>query len=173
MARDTGSSSSPELAAALHRLRSTLARLKAEAELAETDREVPPELHLLDGLREALDLVGAVEEASLGVVSVLVVDDDERLGELTARSLRRRGYDAESVGALRELRPHEVVVFDMSLSSELDEGARFALTAARPIVLTGATDSGSRALASSLQASDAGAHGWITTTFATTTSTVT
>ena len=154
MARDTGSSPSPELAAALHRLRSTLARLKAEAELAETDREAPPIPRLLGDLREALDLVGAVEAITLGLVRVLVVDDDERLGELTARGLRRRGYEAESAGALRELRRHEVVVFDLSLASRLDEGARSALTAARPIVVTGATDSGSRALASRLEASD-------------------
>lgn len=154
MARDTGSSPSPELAADLHRLRSTLARLKAEVELAEADGGTPPIPRLLGDLREALDLVGAVEAIALGLVRVLVVDDDERLGELTARGLRRRGYEAEAAGALRELRPHEVVVFDLSLASGLDEGARSALTAARPIVVTGATDLGSRALASRLEASD-------------------
>jgi CheY-like chemotaxis protein len=154
VAPDTGSSSSPELAAALHRLRSTLARLKAELELAETDGEAPPIPRLLGDLREALDLVGTVEAASLGVVRVLVVDDDERLGELTARGLRRLGYDAEASGKWRTPRAREVVVFDLSLVTTLDQDSREALKAAKPIVVTGAADSASRFLATSLGASD-------------------
>ncbi len=150
MGSATGSSPSPELASALHRLRSTLARLKAELELAQSDGT---ERALAD-LNEALSLLRAVEVAALGLVSVLVVDDDERLAELTARGLRRLGYDAEAAGAFRELRPKEVVVFDLSLASRLDPRTRSALTAARPIVVTGATDRGSRALAERLEASD-------------------
>ncbi len=150
MGSATGSSPSPELASALHRLRSTLARLKAELELAESDGT---ERALAD-LDEALSLLRAVEVAALGLVSVLVVDDDERLAELTARGLRRLGYDAESAGTLRELRPNEVLVFDLSLASGLDPRTRSALTAARPIVVTGATDPGSRAQAERLEASD-------------------
>jgi CheY-like chemotaxis protein len=150
----TGSSSSPELAAALHRLRSTLARLKAELELSHADGAVPPAERLLADLNDALSLLHEVEQAAFALVSVLVVDDDARLGELTARGLRRLGYEAESVTDLRELRPREVVVFDLSLASRLDESARSALTAARPIVVTGATDPGSRGLASRLDASD-------------------
>ena len=150
MGSATGSSPSPELASALHRLRSTLARLKAELELAQSDGTQ----RALADLAEALSLLRAVEVAALGLVSVLVVDDDERLAELTARGLRRRGYDAESAGALRDLRPHEIVVFDLSLASGLDASMRSALTAARPIVVTGATDPGSRAQAARLDASD-------------------
>ena len=150
MGSATSSSPSPELASALHRLRSTLARLKAELELAQSEGT---ERALAD-LDEALSLLRAVEVAALGLVSVLVVDDDERLAELTARGLRRLGYDAESAGALRELRPNEVLVFDLSLASGLDPRTRSALTAARPIVVTGATDPGSRALAERLEASD-------------------
>src|SRR5437868_577669 len=93
VASGTGSSSSAELAAALHRLRSTLARVRAELEVADGDRAAPPVEVLLADLREALELLGDVESAALGVVRVLVVDDDERLGELTARGLRRLGYD--------------------------------------------------------------------------------
>ena len=154
MARDTGSSFSPELAAALHRLRSTLARLKAEFELAETDGDALPINRLLDDLRQALELVDDVEAASLNVVRVLVVDDDERLGELTARALRRLGYDAESTGKWRPLRAREVVVFDLGLVASLDADARAALKAAKPIVVTGAADTASRFLATSLDASD-------------------
>jgi len=150
----TGSSPSPELAAALHRLRSTLARLKAELELAQVDGTVPPAERLLLDLTEALALLRAVEQAAFGLVSVLVVDDDARLAELTARSLRRLGYEADSADAFRELRPGEVVVFDLSLAAHLDERARSALRAARPIVVTGATDPGSRARAANLDASD-------------------
>ena len=150
----TGSSPSPELAAALHRLRSTLARLKAELELADVDGEQSLPGRLLGDLNEALVLLQEVEQAAFGVVPVLVVDDDSRLAELTARGLRRLGYDADSRSALRVLRPKEIVVFDLGLVRTLDPSERAALKAARPIVVTGATDPGSRAMASSLDASD-------------------
>lgn len=150
----TGSSPSPELAAALHRLRSTLARLKAELELSQSDGTALPAERALADLNDAFSLLRVVEVAAFGMVAVLVVDDDERLAELTARGLRRLGYEAESAGALRELRPNEVVVFDLSLASGLDASTRSALTAARPIVVTGATDPGSRAQAARLEASD-------------------
>jgi CheY-like chemotaxis protein len=150
----TGSSRSPELAAALHKLRSTLARLKAELETAEADGAAPPLERLQGDLNEAFMLLQAVEQAAFGLVSVLVVDDDVRLGELTARGLRRLGYEADSTNAMRDLRPNEVVVFDLGLVPALDQAGRAALKAARPIVVTGATDSGSRALAASLEASD-------------------
>ena len=158
MASDTGSSSSlrrtDELAASLHRLRSTLARMRAELEIAEADETAPPVERLLGDLRDALETLSVVESAALGVVRVLVVDDDERLGELTARGLRRLGFDAESAGGLRSLRPHEVVVFDLGLLGMLSRGDRMALRASRPVVLTGAVDAASRALAEDLDASD-------------------
>ena len=150
----TGSSPSPELAAALHRLRSTLARLKAELELAESDGAEARPGRLLDDLNEALMLLQEVEQAAFGVVPVLVVDDDARLAELTARGLRRLGYDADSTSALRDLRPKEIVVFDLGLAYALGQDARTTLKAARPIVVTGATDPASRALAASLDASE-------------------
>ena len=150
----TGSSPSPELAAALHRLRSTLARLKAELELSQSDGSALPVERALADLDDAFSLLRAVEVAAFGLISVLVVDDDERLAELTARGLRRLGYEAEAAGALRALRPNEIVVFDLGLASRLDANARSALTAARPIIVTGATDAGSRAQAVRLEASD-------------------
>ena len=150
----TGSSRKREVAAGLHRLRSTLARLKAELELAEVDGTLPPIDRLLDGLEEAFALLTMVEAASHSIVSVLVLDDDARLAEITARGLSRLGYEADSGIALRPLRAGEVLVFDMSLLPSLDAEAREAVRAAKPIVVTGATDSGSRALAASLAASD-------------------
>ncbi len=149
-----GSPPSAEIAAALHRLRSTLARLKAELDLWQVDGTAPPVSRLMGDVEAALTLLREVERAALGVVSVLVVDDDERLAELTARGLRRGGYEAESAGSYRQPRSGEVVVFDLGLYAGLDENTRLALRAAAPIVVTGATDAGSRALAKSLNASD-------------------
>ncbi|HEV3162825.1 MAG TPA: hypothetical protein VGZ22_02210 [Isosphaeraceae bacterium] len=154
MASDTGSSPSPELPAALHRLRSTLARLKAELELAEVDDAAPPTKRLLDDVREALAHLSAAEDASHLWGSVLVVDDDIRLAEITARGLRRLGFDADASSSPRNLRAREVLVFDLSLLEALDAAGRQTIRSSKPIVVTGATDARSRALAASLDASD-------------------
>ena len=146
-------SSNPELASALHRLRSTLARMRAELELAREDGKAPSVARLLEDLTDALGFLGRVEATALSLVSVLVVDDDERLAELTARSLRRLGYEAESSGRMRPLREGEVVVFDLGATSSLDVAERAALRTARPIIVTGAADPGSRAMAEDLDAS--------------------
>jgi CheY-like chemotaxis protein len=154
----SGTDSSPrrELATALHRLRSTLARLKAELELVEVDGTMPPVDRLLADLDEAFALLAAAETANHapGPVPVLVLDDDERLAEITARGLRRMGFEADSGSAPRPLLAREILVFDLSLWPGLDATARKAVRAARPIVVTGATDPASRSLASSLEASD-------------------
>ena len=151
---DTGSSPKTELAATLHRLRSTLARLKAELELAETDSLTPPVDRLLADLDEAFTLLGVAEGATQPVTRVLVVDDDARLAEITARGLRRLGFDADSSSQVRELRDGEALVFDLGLFSGLDAAATKSVRAAKPIIVTGATDSAGRALAASLDASD-------------------
>jgi CheY-like chemotaxis protein len=150
----TGSSRRREVAAGLHRLRSTLARLKAELELAEVDGTLPPVDRLLDDLDEAFALLTAVETSSHALVPVLVLDDDARLAEITARGLGRLGYEADAGSSFRPLRAHEVLVFDLSLLPGLDAASREAVRAAKPIVVTGATDSASRALAADLGASD-------------------
>jgi CheY-like chemotaxis protein len=152
----TDSSRKRELATALHRLRSTLARLKAELELAEVDRTLPPVDRLLAGLEEAFGLLATAESANhtTGAVPVLVLDDDERLAEITARGLRRLGYEADSGSVLRPLMVREVLVFDLGMWPRLDDGTREAVRAARPIVVTGATDAASRFLAASLEATD-------------------
>ena len=154
MGLDTGSSTRTDLASALHRLRSTLARARAELELANADGAPPPVERLLGDLGEALDHLGAVETAAFAIVHVLVIDDDERLAQLAARSLRRLGFEAESAGRMRELREREVVVFDLGLLGSLDAMQRAALKAAQPIVVTGAADPSSRALAESIGAFD-------------------
>jgi two-component system, response regulator RegA len=123
-------------------------------ELAQADGESPPPDRLLGDLREALQLLGQVEAIALSLVPVLVLDDDERLGELTARGLRRLGYDAESRSRMRALRPGEIVVLDLGMSADLGAANREALRAARPIVVTGSADPQSRAIAEDLGATD-------------------
>jgi len=150
---DTASSGRAELPAALHRLRSTLARLKAELELALVDGTMPPAETLLEDVREALVHLAAVEDVSHLRGPILVVDGDARLAEITARGLRRLGFDADSSAALRNLQAREVLVFDLRLLESLDAGTHQDLRASRPIIVTGATDGPSRALADSLEAS--------------------
>lgn len=128
--------------------------MKAEVELEAEDGKAPNTARLLGDLKQALALLGAVEAAAYGHSPVLVLDDDARLGELTARSLRRLGFDAEARTSLRDLRPHEVVVLDLGLVSSLSAGERARLKSSRPVVLTGAADAASRALAAQLDASD-------------------
>jgi Response regulator containing CheY-like receiver, AAA-type ATPase, and DNA-binding domains len=82
------------------------------------------------------------------------VDDDGRLAEITARGLRRMGFDADSSSQVRELRDGEVLVFDLGLLPGLDATAKKSVRAAKPVVVTGATDAAGRALAASLDASD-------------------
>ncbi len=118
------------------------------------DGVAPPMESLLEDVREALSHLSAVEDASHLRGAVLVVDDDARLAEITARGLRRLGFDADSSTNLRALRGQEVLVFDLSLLEGLDGAAHQDIRASRPIVVTGATDPASRALASSLGASD-------------------
>lgn len=128
--------------------------MRAELEVAEADGDTPAAERLLEDLKQALELLGDVESAVFPLARVLVLDDDDRLGELTARTLRRLGYDAESSRAMRPVRPREIVVLDLGLAASLDEADRAALRRARPIVVTGATDPASRLLAADLAATD-------------------
>ena len=84
---------------------------------------------------------------------VLVTDDDSRLAEITARGLRRLGFDAHASSTLGELRPGEVLIVDLGLLETLDEAQLEDVRAARPIIVTGATDRASRALGDSVDAS--------------------
>ncbi len=154
MGSATGSSPKTDLAAALHKLRSTLARFKAELELAEADGTMPAVDRLLSDLDEAFALLTIAEDAAHSPRRVLLVDDDSRLAEITARGLRRLGYEADSRSTLRALRQGEVLIIDLSLTRGLEAGTLASVRSARPIVVTGATDPASRSIASSLDASD-------------------
>lgn len=127
--------------------------MKAELELAEADGVTPPLDRLLEDLEEALGELALAEDAG-SAVRVLLVDDDIRLAEVTARALRRLGFDAHASGALRALRFGEVLVVDLGVLSDLDGAALDAVRSARPIIVTGGTDGESRALAERVDASD-------------------
>lgn len=127
--------------------------MKAELELVIVDGEMPPAEGLLEDVREALAHLAAVEDVSHLRGPVLVVDDDARLAEITARGLRRLGFDADSSTALRTLKAREVLVFDLSVLDSLDAATHQDLRLTRPIIVTGATDAASRALGDSLEAS--------------------
>jgi len=150
---DTGSSRSPE-AAALHRLRSALARIKAELELAEADGAPPPVGRLLQDLEEAFSLLSVAEDAGEPATQVLIVDDDGRLAEITAKGLRRLGFDARASGSLRGLKAAEIMVLDLGVLAALDEAELEEIRAARPIIVTGAADQASSALAERVRATD-------------------
>ena len=153
MGSDTDSSPRAEAVAALHRLRSTLARVKAELELAEADGTTPPVERLLADLEEAFELLASVEDVEHPHRRVVVVDDDTRLAEVTARGLRRLGYDADSRGAIGKVKEGDVLVVDLGFLDGLGESALARVRASRPIVVTGATDRGSRARAAGVDAS--------------------
>ena len=153
MASDTGSSRSAELAAALHRLRSTLARVKGELELAEEDGSDVPAARLLADLDEALAHLSSAEEALEPAVRVLVVDDDLKLAEITARGLRRRGFEVDAGAGLRVTMSGEVLVLDLGVLHGLDETALEELRSLRPIIVTGGADRASRALGERVNAS--------------------
>ncbi|HEY3586721.1 MAG TPA: hypothetical protein VGK85_06205 [Myxococcaceae bacterium] len=123
-------------------------------ELAEVDRVAPPADLLRADLNEALALLAAVEAVAYPLVPVLVIDDDVRLSELTARGLRRFGYQADARTSPRRLRPDEVVVLDLGVVGSLSAPELAELKASRPIVVTGAADPASRALAADLDASE-------------------
>ena len=85
----TGSSPRTELAAALHRLRSTLARLKAELELAEADGTTPPtDASMLPVLP------GSGERDHLRERNVALPDRGRGAGPLNAPSQASRSFSA-------------------------------------------------------------------------------
>jgi len=127
--------------------------MKGELELAEVEGTIPPIERLLEDLEEAFALLSAAEDADQAATQVLIVDNDGRLAEITARGLRRLGFDAHASAALRKLNPGEVLIVDLGLIDGLEESHLQDLRAARPIIVTGAADRASRALGESVDAS--------------------
>ena len=122
--------------------------------MAEADGTSPPVERLLEDIDEAFGHLSDAEESERPAVRVLVVDDDERLGEITARGLRRLGFEADSSVAVPESFAGAVPVIDLGVLQGLDGELLEVVRTARPIVVTGATDRASRAMAERLAATD-------------------
>ena len=122
--------------------------------MAEADGASPPVERLLEDIDEAFGHLSDAEESERPLVRVLVVDDDERLGEITARGLRRLGFEADSSVAVPETFAGAVPVIDLGVLEGLDGEVLDVVRTARPIVVTGATDRASRAMAERLAATD-------------------
>ena len=123
----------------LHRLRSALARVQAEAELMELDGTA------IDGVRGGLEnAFAALEslEAPALVGMAVVLEDEERLGALTVRALARLGQPAVLAlalePALRLAAAGATLVADLSVVGVPSDSERRALRAARPIIVSGA-----------------------------------
>ena len=124
----------------LHRLRSVLARVKMQLELAAEDGERSA-ASCLAGMGEALELLAEVENVAL--CDVVVIDDDERLAELTARRLRRAGFHAVWASDLSILRwmPTSSVIADLGVLASAPRDLVALCTEMRPIISTGRTGS--------------------------------
>src|SRR5437588_12544272 len=99
MSENSGENSGLGHAGVLHRLRSSLARAQAEAELLGLDGA--PASRTLDAIADALTQLSTLEDALLHPIDklgrtlrVVVIDDDARLAEITATRLQRRGIAA-------------------------------------------------------------------------------
>lgn len=145
------------LASSLHRLRSLLARVKIQVEIAHEDR-CPPDPGLVAAAREAVEVLARVEECALGIAPahsrrVLVLEDDPLAGDLLARRLRRCGLQA-APGALPlpEVPADAVLIVDLSAMDRADARSREAVARSRPIVLTGAVGPSALARARALGA---------------------
>ena len=132
----------------LHLLRSTLARLKAELELAD---DHPPSLQspAIETVNEALLLVGQVERSTVtrpaaGQRTVLVVDDDLRLATAIARQMLRLGVPAiaqASLDNLGELAPDSIrVLIDLGVLRTSTREVINVLSRYHVTVMTGSAD---------------------------------
>jgi CheY-like chemotaxis protein len=116
---------SASVADLLHRLRSALAKLRGELELAELDGRQPGGEAFV-ALDEVFEWLVRVEAASMdagAVIRVVLADDDARLAELTAARLRRVGFEVDAVGDLRSavdrLRDSDRLVVDYGLIADV------------------------------------------------------
>ena len=121
----------------MHRMRSTLARLRYEVELAESlsdgDRK-----NILGAINELLELSGAVTEPGGAGrrMHVAVVDDDLRLAALIGRSLERLGYTSRPMIELPPVMAEfDAILADWSVIS--GEGSSTAASAQHLVVMSG------------------------------------
>lgn len=137
----------------LHRLRSALARVQAEAELLELDEAAA------GGIREGLERAFAVLEGMESAVELplaVVLEDEERLGLLTVRSLSRAGHLAVLAtsleAALQLASAGAALIADLSALEGATLEQTRALRSARPIIVSGAAGESARETARGLRA---------------------
>jgi CheY-like chemotaxis protein len=140
---------------ALHGVRSALARVRGELELLELDGTNTSDAQAAvdDALRA---LARAEEPAEAAKRRVVLLDDDLRLAELTARRLRRGGLDVAVVGevaeALREVEAQDVLIADLGCLSAASPAERLLVRRLSPIIVSGGASSQSQALAAAMGA---------------------
>jgi CheY-like chemotaxis protein len=144
------------LADDLHRLRSTLARLRGELELLELDGQ-PPSRPVFEALDEVFAWLERLERLAMGpAIEVVVADDDVRLAELTAERLRRLGFDVSTVNdlssALDQVGTGAHLVVDYGLIAEVSGPVLERVRLSRMIVVSGAVSEAARERALSLGA---------------------
>ncbi len=141
---DTNSSHShPSAREALHQLRATLARMKAELELLECPHnEATTWLSIT--MDEALAHLALVEGVVLdhpgrGARRVFIIDDDERMARLTSARLQQLGFNSTAhTVPPASLTDRDQVVIDLSLLLGLPRRDRIAVMACQPVVVSGA-----------------------------------
>ena len=152
----TGSSPAADAAGAaaeaLHRLRSALARLRGELELLELDGRAPG-AEAFAALENALACLDRVEAEVLIVPGrVWVLDDDQRLAELTATRLARVGFSvscaADVVSVLPQIGPNDRLVLDYGLLPDpLDAEVASMIRSVGTVVVSGSASPTSRSRA--------------------------
>jgi DNA-binding NtrC family response regulator len=128
--------------------------LKAELELSDHPRILRG---ATDAVVEAIGIVDTLQHmAQASDPVVIVLDDDVRLAELTARQLLRAGIDARSGSdpvALRDFHPATTqVLIDLTLLRGCNALQLSALERFRPIVMSGDVSTHARLEAASYSA---------------------
>jgi CheY-like chemotaxis protein len=161
---DTGSRPSAdrtEIERLLHQLRSTLARLKAELEIAQGGDEslAAAPMATVDEALTQLDCIArvTVRRAQPLRRTVLVVDDDLRLATAMARQLQRLGVEAiaqANLGSLETLNPdNTTVLIDLGVLRISSRESLAKLAQYRITVMSGSADPPARLEARSYGAS--------------------
>lgn len=145
----TDSSSNTDVRELLHRLRSTLARLKGELELAELDGH-PFAPNVLESVADCLNLLRGFEDQSsvlapvhpsIGSTVIHVLDDDPRLAEITARQLVRAGWPSEAHSTITaSVHLGTRIVIDLGLLEKLTPSQLNAVQTSQFIVVSGTFD---------------------------------
>jgi len=129
----------PESGRLLHKLRSTVGRAMLEIEAGE------PLEAVLASLQEAIAILDQLQHEEVAGLdgTVLVIDDDQRLAEVTARRLARVGFTTRAFQDLLAARsvwtPDVRVVMDLGLLyDEVPALVEWALSCV-PVIVTGAS----------------------------------